>query len=69
MYGEAEIEASEAALAQQAELAISRIRGGLDGPGSAECQTCGELIPAARRAALPSAVRCVDCQSKVEGTR
>ncbi len=31
--------------------------------GSGICADCGEAIPAARRRALPSAIRCVDCQA------
>ena len=34
--------------------------------GTAECVECGEEIPASRRAALPYATRCIDCQSIVE---
>ncbi|MFT4563347.1 MAG: phage/conjugal plasmid C-4 type zinc finger TraR family protein [Gammaproteobacteria bacterium] len=33
-----------------------------DGAGLAECQECGEEIPAARRAAVAGVRRCVDCQ-------
>jgi len=30
------------------------------------CQTCGEVIAAARQAALPGCVRCVVCQGDLE---
>ncbi|HEY1607321.1 MAG TPA: DksA/TraR family C4-type zinc finger protein [Allosphingosinicella sp.] len=33
------------------------------GEGSEYCVECGELIPEARRRALPGARTCVDCQS------
>ncbi len=33
------------------------------GEGSEECDDCGEDIPPARRAALPSTRTCVACQS------
>ena len=33
------------------------------GPGEIHCQQCGEEIPPARRAAMPGARLCVDCQS------
>lgn len=35
-------------------------------PGHKYCARCGDEIPAARREALPSATRCVDCQTKRE---
>lgn len=66
MYGEAEIEATEKALQAERERTIARIRGGLDGQGADDCARCGEPIPAARRAALPSAERCVACQARLE---
>jgi phage/conjugal plasmid C-4 type zinc finger TraR family protein len=37
-----------------------------DGAGSDECVNCGDTIPAARRAAVPNAARCVDCQAQKE---
>lgn len=37
--------------------------------GSAHCVTCGDAISAARRAALPAATRCIDCQARAEGNR
>lgn len=45
---------------------VRRARAGLDGHGSADCAGCGDEIDPARRAALPSATRCVACQSRVE---
>jgi phage/conjugal plasmid C-4 type zinc finger TraR family protein len=39
---------------------------GLDAPGSDVCADCGEAIPAARCRALPSAIRCVECQAWAE---
>ena len=33
------------------------------GPGEIHCQQCGDEIPPARRAAMPGARLCVDCQS------
>lgn len=46
--------------------AIARIRAGLAGPGEVDCIDCGHPIPPARRAALPSAQRCIGCQTKSE---
>ncbi|MEA3264176.1 MAG: TraR/DksA C4-type zinc finger protein [Pseudomonadota bacterium] len=66
MFDEREIEAGEQAEAGERAAAIARIRAGLHGEGSDECVDCGCGIPAARRAALPSAERCVTCQSRHE---
>lgn len=45
---------------------IARVTDALAEPGSAECIGCGEDIEPTRRAALPSARRCITCQSRVE---
>ena len=33
------------------------------GPGTEECVECGDVIPAARRNAVPGVTTCVSCQS------
>ena len=38
----------------------------LDAPGNTLCADCHEPIPPERRLALPSAVRCVNCQAFAE---
>lgn len=60
----------EVDLAQQREAAYleDRLRAqaraaALGDPGAGICADCGEEIPAARRRALPSATRCVECQA------
>ena len=45
---------------------LRRVSEALAVPGEAECIGCGEDIAADRRAALPSARRCIICQSRVE---
>lgn len=35
--------------------------------GASHCEDCGMDIPMARRKAIPSATRCVDCQEDLEG--
>lgn len=57
---------SEAIVAQQTEAAIAEIRATLRGEGAEDCIECWEEIEAARRAAMPSAVRCVRCQDQYE---
>lgn len=66
--GNRQIEAAEAMVALEAEEQVARIRAGLAGPGEADCIACDEPIGAARKAALPSAERCIDCQSAYERT-
>lgn len=51
-----ERELLEDALAQQA---AKRAR---SGPSRTFCSDCGDMIPAARRQAVPGCVRCVDCE-------
>jgi phage/conjugal plasmid C-4 type zinc finger TraR family protein len=67
--GERAIERAEAFEQRQRDAAVARIQNALAGVGEDFCLTCGERIDAARRAALPSAKRCVDCQGKVEKRR
>lgn len=55
--------------ARSCEAAVAAIRARVDRPGSAICTRCEEPIPAARRKALPSATRCLSCQSALEGVR
>lgn len=38
------------------------------GIGRRHCFDCGKEIPAARRQHMPNALRCVDCQSRLEGS-
>lgn len=44
-------------------LARSRLPAG---PGDIHCRECGEMIPPARRLALPGARTCVECQSGLD---
>ncbi len=46
--------------------ASSAIRRAMQGEGQTDCEDCGELIPAARRQAMPCAIRCIDCQQVFE---
>lgn len=47
---------------QEVELALQRMDRGEYGL----CMDCGEAIPRARLETLPSAVRCLDCQRRLE---
>lgn len=64
--GERSIERAEEFERRQREAAIQRIRNNLIGVGEEFCIGCGERIEEARRIALPSATRCIDCQTKAE---
>jgi len=63
---ERQIEAAEAAVVAATQRTIATIKAGLAAQGAADCDDCGDVIPAARRKALPSARRCVRCQDKHE---
>lgn len=45
---------------------VARASAALASQGLAECEDCGDDIPEARRAALPSVRRCVTCQTAKE---
>ncbi|MFP5473077.1 MAG: TraR/DksA family transcriptional regulator [Gammaproteobacteria bacterium] len=50
--------------------ALQRIRESVaapEGPWREDCQDCGDPIPAARRTAMPGALRCISCQTIFEG--
>lgn len=51
---------------QEREAAVLAARLALGGDGSSHCIECGDPIESARRAAYPSARRCVACQSAHE---
>lgn len=46
--------------------AISHARGTVDEIGTEFCESCGDEIEPERRAAMPSATRCVKCQGALE---
>lgn len=47
-------------------LREQQIAAALDAPGNELCEDCGEEIPQTRRRAMPSAIRCIDCQAWTE---
>lgn len=54
--------ASELEMAER-ETAIEKARMRMAGAGAAICRDCSEPIPRERRLAVPSAVRCIDCET------
>lgn len=63
---ERHIEQAQAFDAEQRDRMVHRVRSALRGEGSEECEDCGRHIGARRRAAMPSARRCIACQTKFE---
>ncbi|MEP9350586.1 TraR/DksA C4-type zinc finger protein [Xanthobacter sp. KR7-225] len=49
--------------------AIAHVRAQVEVPGTDDCEACGAPISPARRAALPSATRCIGCQERFERRR
>lgn len=49
------------------ETAIATVQNALLFKGHSLCDDCGGTIPQGRIKAMPSATRCVDCQSNYEG--
>ncbi|MFZ1892312.1 MAG: TraR/DksA C4-type zinc finger protein [Formosimonas sp.] len=45
---------------------LQQARAALQGVGCDECVDCGEDIATARKKAMPSATRCLDCQEQHE---
>ncbi|MDH0908831.1 TraR/DksA C4-type zinc finger protein [Rhizobium pusense] len=54
---------------QEREAGIAAASLALRFPGTMECEDCGNDIARARRIALPSAIRCVVCQTRHENKR
>lgn len=67
--GERGLERAEAFERLERDSAVARIRNTLSGLGEEFCLGCGERIEEARRLALPSATRCIDCQTAKETGR
>lgn len=64
--GNRAVEHAEAMVDLERDTAIADIRKQLAEPGSAACQACGDDISKERRAAMPSARRCANCEDRRE---
>jgi len=51
---------------QEREAGVLAAQNALRQQGFEDCISCGDEIDVERRAALPSAKRCLDCQEKLE---
>lgn len=60
-YEQAELRAD-----QEREAGIAAARSAISGAGSLTCKKSGDEIEPERRAVLPSATRCTDCQTGFE---
>ena len=63
---ERDVEAAGEAVNRARDARIAAIRAELAEEGEEDCTDCGRSIPEARRRVMPSAERCVPCQSKFE---
>lgn len=61
-----DIDVANDVILRAAEERTAAIRASLQGDGQDECEDCMEPISAARRAAVPSAIRCAPCQEVFE---
>ena len=53
-------------IAQQTDEGLYHMRQALQAKGCKDCKDCDEPIPDSRRASVPSAQRCIDCQKRHE---
>ncbi|QPL39370.1 TraR/DksA C4-type zinc finger protein [Erythrobacter sp. A30-3] len=65
-FGERAVEASTAFDDAERDRAIQRVRQSIAMQGDPDCAECGDPIEEKRRAAMPSATRCIGCQSAYE---
>lgn len=64
---EQELEASTDVYLEEEERRIEEARRALEDGTYGTCVDCGREIPPARLEAMPEAVRCVECQRRLEG--
>ena len=64
--GNAAFEQADLRAEQEREAAIAAASRTLRSPGTIQCEDCPNDIPRDRRIALPSATRCIVCQSRHE---
>ncbi len=64
--GQRAIEHAQEMVALERDMAVKAVSRALAQPGAADCSDCGEEISEERRAAMPSARRCITCESRRE---
>lgn len=60
------LERAELNIELETQVALTRMRAAMSAEGRTHCEDCGREIEAARRAAAPFAVRCLECQQSTE---
>ena len=53
----------------QRDASVRSVQRELAHKGQSDCAGCGEAIPLQRRTAVPSAIRCIQCQSAFERSK
>lgn len=48
---------------------LNEIQRAMRGTGQSDCEDCGDPIPSARRAAMPCAIRCINCQTTFDNLK
>lgn len=66
---ERQLEAAEQLESDMRDREVARIRSAMVLKGDEYCQDCGDPIDVARRMAMPSATRCIDCQQLLERSK
>ncbi|RIA44061.1 TraR/DksA family transcriptional regulator [Hephaestia caeni] len=66
MNGERLIENMAVRIEEERDAGVERVRRRIARTGRAHCLNCGDGIEPARRAALTSAIRCVECERRRE---
>ena len=61
-----EADRAEALIEATTANALARIQAAQQQAGQADCEDCGEPIPASRLAVNPAAIRCLECQQHYE---
>lgn len=64
--GNAALDQAELRAEQEREAGIAAASRSLRSPGTLQCEDCPNDIPRERRIALPSATRCIRCQTRHE---
>ncbi|QSZ56879.1 MULTISPECIES: TraR/DksA C4-type zinc finger protein [Rhizobium/Agrobacterium group] len=64
--GNAAFEQADMRAEQEREAGIAAASRTLRSPGTIQCEDCPNDIPRERRIALPSAIRCIQCQTRHE---
>lgn len=61
-----QLDEAQALEERERDAGIDRVVARLNGTGALYCASCGDEIDPARRAVMPSATRCTDCQDRRE---